>query len=167
MPVNWIALQHAYLPDRSEHALCAEALGVHCPPDVFEQVFHEQHDNTVLASIVRFVDWSAVRWEEGELSGVALRQLGVPRAYQHALDEARAATTNTGFFDERAAVMAHWESHRTWIRAPIALSGEILQSSLGYELIVGFTRLGNLLGALDRCLLAESALHRVWIGFPL
>ena len=63
--------------------------------------------------------------------------------------------------------MAHWESHRTWVRAPIALSGEILQSSLGYELIVGFTRLGNLLGALDQQLLPESALHRVWIGSPL
>ena len=167
MPVNWTGLQHAYLPDGSEHALRAEALGVHCPADVFEQLIHEQHDNAVLADIVRFVDWSATRWEEGELSGVALRQLGVPRAYQHAVDEARTATAHTGFFDERAAVMAHWESHRTWTRAPIALSGEILQSSLGYELIVGFTRLGNLLGALDRRALPESALHRVWIGSPL
>jgi hypothetical protein len=167
VPVNWTALQHAHLPDRSAHAFRAEALGVHCPPDVFEQLFHEQHDNAVLGQVLRFVDWSAVRWEEGELSGVALRQLGVPRAYQHALDEARAATANAGFFDERAAVMAHWESRRTWIRAPIALAGELLQSSLGYELIVGFTRLGNLLGALDRHLLSESALHRVWIGRPV
>jgi len=165
--VNWTALQHAYLLDPAEHALRAEALGVHSPSDVFEQLFHEQHDNAVLADIFRFVDWSAVRWEEGELSGVALRQLGVPRSYQHALDEARAATANTGFFDERAAVLAPWESHRTWIRAPLALEGEILQSSLGDELIVGFTRLGNLLGALDRRALSESALHRVWIGSPL
>jgi len=165
--VNWIALQRAYLLEPAEHALRAEALGVQCPPDVFEQLFHEQHDNTVLDQVLRFVDWSAVAWEEGELPAVALRQLGVPRAYQHALDEARTATANTGFFDERVHVMAHWESHRTWIRAPIVLSGETLQSSLGYELIVGFTRLGNLLGALDRRLLSESATHRVWIGSPL
>jgi hypothetical protein len=167
MRLTWTAISQFYVPEVREHGASAERLGLDCPPDVFEQLFHEQHDNAVLADILRFVDWSAVRWEEGGLSGVALRQLGLPRSYQHALDEARAATARTGFFDERAQVMAHWESHRTWIRAPIVLSGDILQSSLGHELIVGFTRLGNLLGALDQRLLPESALHRIWIGSPL
>ena len=50
------------------------------------------------------------------------------------------------------------------MRAPIVLNGEILQSGLQYELVVGFTRLGNLLGALDRQDVPESALHVVWIG---
>jgi hypothetical protein len=45
--------------------------------------------------------------------------------------------------------MWHWSQARTWIRAPI---------------IVGFTRLGNLLGALDRQDLPESSRHRVWMG---
>jgi hypothetical protein len=40
---------------------------------------------------------------------------------------------------------------------------ELPQSNLKYELIVGFTRLGNLLGALDRQDLPEHARHRVWI----
>jgi hypothetical protein len=162
--LTWLTLQRAHGPDAFVHAVRVQALGLICPDDVFEQLFHEQHENAVLAAILRWVDWTAVKWEERDLSGVAWRQVGVPRAYQHAMDEARNATAESGFFDDRPEVMAHWERHRTWIRAPVVLSGELLQSALGYELIVGFTRLGNLLGALDRGLLPESALHRVWIG---
>jgi hypothetical protein len=36
--------------------------------------------------------------------------------------------------------------------------------ALRYEFVVGFTRLGNLLGALDRGDVPEVATHRVWIG---
>jgi hypothetical protein len=60
--------------------------------------------------------------------------------------------------------MEHWAEFHTWIRAPIVLAGDLRQSNLRYELIVGFTRLGNLLGALDRQDLPEHARHRVWIG---
>jgi hypothetical protein len=162
--VSWNSLQRAYVADPSEHLIGAEALGLHCPQDVFEQLFQEQHDSKPLASLLRFVDWADVRWEEGDLSGVALRQVGVPREFEHAVDEARARTAQNGFFDERSEVMAHWEEERTWIRSPIVLAGEVLQSALSYELIVGFTRLGNLLGALDRRDIPEAALHRVWIG---
>jgi hypothetical protein len=164
MRLTWAAIQQSYVPALAEHLARAEALGLNCPQDVFEQFFYEQHDNHLLTERVRFVDWSAVTWEESDLSGVALRQVGVPRVYQHAVDEARAQTAQEGFYDERAEVMAHWEAERTWIRAPIVLAGEVLQTALTYELIVGFTRLGNLLGVLDRQELPEAALHRVWIG---
>jgi len=166
MRLTWTVIQQSYSPDLPEHLARAETFGLNCPPDVFEQLFHEQCDNNSLTSIVHFVDWGAVRWDEGDLSGVALRQVGVPRAYQHAVDEARARTARDGFYDERSEVMAHWEAARTLIRAPIVLAGEVLQSTLTYELIVGFTRLGNLLGVLDRQEIPESALHRVWIGRP-
>jgi hypothetical protein len=164
MRLTWAAIQQTYTPDLAEHLARAETVGLNCPQDVFEQLFHEQYDNSSLATVVRFVDWGGVTWQEDNLSGVALRQVGVPRAYQHAVDEARAQTAQEGFYDERAEVMAHWEAERTWIRAPIVLAGEVLQTALTYELIVGFTRLGNLLGVLDRQELPEAALHRVWIG---
>ena len=66
------------------------------------------------------------------------------------MDEARRRTAEAGFADDRPDVMQHWAAAHTWIRAPIALAGEVLRSHLAYELVVGFTRLGNLLGALDR-----------------
>jgi hypothetical protein len=166
MRLTWAAIQQTYTPDLAEHLARAEALGLNCPQDVFEQLFHEPRDNNSLATVVRFVDWDGVTWEEGELSGVALRQVGVRRPYEYAVDEARARTARDGFYDERPEVMAHWEAERTWVRAPIVLAGEVLQSALSYELIVGFTRLGNLLGVLDRQEIPEPAPHRVWIGRP-
>jgi hypothetical protein len=35
-----------------------------------------------LSVIWRFVDWASIRWEEGELSRVALPYLGVPDAFR-------------------------------------------------------------------------------------
>jgi hypothetical protein len=92
------------------------------------------------------------------------RHAVVPRLYQRAVDEARRETARTGFHDERAEVMQHWTNFHTWIRAPVALAGDVLQSNLRYRLIVSFTRLGDLLGALDRQDLPEHARRRVWIG---
>jgi hypothetical protein len=60
--------------------------------------------------------------------------------------------------------MHYWEKYRTWIRPPIFVTGDLLQSVIRFELVVGFTRLGNLLGALDRQDLPESTLHQVWLG---
>jgi len=156
MSLNWSALQGVCNAD------CAAALGLHCPPDVLEQLFHDHHHDTEMTALLRFVDWAAVSWEEGELSGVALRHSGVPRAFQLAVDEARHDTAENGFHDDRPEV--HWVQFRTWICPPIVLAGKLLQSTLRYELIVGFTRLGNLLGALDRQDLPGAARHRVRIG---
>jgi hypothetical protein len=162
--LNWVDIQGAYVAELAAHAARAQALGFNCPPDVFEQFFHDHHDDSEMTRLLRFVDFSEVSWEEGALSGVALRHAGVPRAWQYAVDEARQETIRNGFLDERAEVMQHWNDSHTWIRAPVLLTGDLLQSNLRYQLIVGFTRLGNLLGALDRQALPEHARHRVWIG---
>jgi len=161
--LSWHAIQQVYAVDLAEHLTRAQTLGLDCPLDVFEQLFHEHHDDPELADVLRFVDWSAVRWEQGDLSGVALRRLGIPRPFQHAVDEARWRTAERGFEDDRLEVMSHWAEARTWVRSPIVLAGDVLQSGLD-ELIVGFTRLGNLLGTLDGQDLPESARHRVWVG---
>jgi hypothetical protein len=111
----------------------------------------------------RNVENQARRWNGGLWPTAAVGE-GVPRSRQHAIDEARQGTARNGFHDERPEVMAQWAEFHTWIRPPILLAGDLLQSNLRYELIVGFTRLGNLLGALDRQDLPEHARHRIWIG---
>jgi hypothetical protein len=95
---------------------------------------------------------------------VVLRHTAVPRAFQFAVDEARQETALDGFQDDRPEVMQHWAEFHTWTHPPIVLTGDLLQSSLRYELIIGFTRLGNLLGALDRGDFVERARRRVWTG---
>jgi hypothetical protein len=161
--LTWNAIQQVYSADLTEHVASAQIRGLECPLDVFEQLFHDHHDDSELAEVLRFVDWRTVRWEEGDLSGVALRRLGVPRPFQHAVDEARWRTAEQGFNDERPEVRWHWSQARTWLRSPVVLTGDVLQSGVD-ELVVGFTRLGNLLGALDRQDLPESNRQGIWLG---
>jgi hypothetical protein len=137
------------------------------PIEAFKTLFHDHHNDPEIAVVLRFVDWAEVIWEEGALSGVALRHSGVPRGFQLAVDQARQETASDGFRDDRPEVMQHWAEFHSWTQPPILLIDNLLQSNLRYELVVGFTRLGNLLGALDRQDLPGYARHRVWIGHRL
>ena len=73
-------------------------------------------------------------------------------------------TLQEGFQDNRPHIIEHWRTAGTWLRSPILVAGEVMGSPMGSECLVGFTRLGNLLGLLDRQELSEAALHRVWLG---
>ncbi len=95
---------------------------------------------------------------------VALRQVRVERVYQHALDEARDRATQFGIVDDREEVVAHWRDAHSWFSPPIIVAGDLLGTSVGYALLVGFTRLGNLLGLLDRQEVPEVQKHLVWVG---
>jgi hypothetical protein len=44
------------------------------------------------------------------------------------------------------------------------VAGEVLGTNIGHELIVGYTRLGNLLELLDRQEVPEVQKHLVWVG---
>ena len=105
-----------------------------------------------------------VRWELEEFSGIALRQIRVDRGYQHALDEARDRATQFGIVDDREEVVAHWRDAHSWFAPPVMVAGEVLGTNVGYELLVGYTRFGNLLGLLDRQEVPEVKQHLVWVG---
>jgi hypothetical protein len=165
MPISWRSIQALHEPDLERHWVrCRDELGLDCPLDVFEELFFEQHGDTEFGTLYRAVDWSAVAWTETELSGVVLRRVGVDRGYQYAVDEARARTLEEGLSDARDAVVEHWARHLTWLRPPILVTGEVTGSGFEYELLVGFTRLGNLVGLLDRQEVPEMKRHRVWVG---
>ncbi len=166
MTLSWSAIQNIYSPDPVEYLALAEGLGLQWPLDVFEQLFIDHHGDAEFAELVRLIDWSTIEWSEKRLSGIVLRCVGVPSFYQLAVDEARTRTAEEGFHDEREAVMAHWQEAKTWMQSPIGLAGDLFQTALQYELIVGFTRLGNILGALDRQDLPETAQHMIWLGQP-
>jgi hypothetical protein len=125
-----------------------EAEGLECPQEVFAQLFHEEANNADFSAIVRAVDWGRVRWHLQELSGVALRQVRVERGYQYALDQAREPVAQFGVVDDREEVVAHWREAKSWVLAPVIVADELLGGDAGLELLVGYTRLGNLLGLL-------------------
>jgi hypothetical protein len=105
-----------------------------------------------------------VRWELQEISGMALRHVRVDREYQHALDEARDQATRFGIIDERQEVVDHWRDAKSWIVPPVAVSFDLPGGGAGLELLIGYTRLGNLLALLDREEVPETQKHLVWVG---
>jgi hypothetical protein len=113
---------------------------------------------------VKALDWGRVSWELAEFSGVALRHMRVDREYQHALDEARDRATQFGIVDEREEVVSHWRDAKSWVVPPVVVSGDLLGGGTGFELLVAYTRLGNLLGLLDREEVPEVHKHLVWVG---
>ena len=162
--MQWDSIRRIGSDDARAFWAHAGASGLDCPFDVFEQLFFDHQSDAEFALLVQAVDWQSVAWEQTELSGAALRRVAVPRPYQRALDEARWRTLELGLQDERPEVLEHWRAHATWIRSPILIVGAALGSSLGIECLVGFTRLGTLLGLLDREDLPEEAMHPVWLG---
>lgn len=161
---TWARIQRLYDADAVAHWQRCEVEGLQCPQEVFTRLFSEEANNEDFSVIVRAVDWGRVSWELQEMSGVALRHLRVDRGYQYALDEARTQATQFGIVDEREEVVAHWQEAKSWMVAPVLIAGDLLGGSPGFELLVGFTRLGNLLGMLDREEVKETQRHLVWVG---
>jgi hypothetical protein len=161
---SWARIQRLYDANAVVHWQRCESEGLQCPQEVFTQLFHEEANNDDFAVIVRSIDWGRVSWELQEMSGVALRHLRVDRGYQYALDEARDRAMQFGIADDREDVVSHWRDAKSWVVPPVVVSGDLLGGGAGFELLVGYTRLGNLLGMLDREEVKETQKHLVWVG---
>jgi hypothetical protein len=176
---SWARIRRLYDADAIVHWQRCEAEGLQCPQEVFAQLFHAEDPNVAPAESaderpgapnllsldsVRGIDWGRVTWELAEMSGVALRHVRVDRAYQLALDEARDHAVCYGIVDEREDVVSHWQEAKSWLVPPVVVGSELLGGGAGFELLVGFTRLGNLLGMLDREEVKEAQKHLVWVG---
>jgi hypothetical protein len=157
-------IQRLWNADPAVHWQRCAARGLECPQEVFTQLFHEDANNEDFAAIVRAVDWGRVVWELEEISGMALRQVRVDRGFQHAVDEARGRAVQSGVANDRDDVVNRWRESRSWYAPPVMVAGDVLGSPVGFELFVGFTRLGKLLGLLDREEVAETQKHLVWVG---
>ena len=164
--MRWKWIQALYDTDPIRHHAAASAGedGLVVPLEVFEQVFHEHYGDRDFEARVRDVDWTPIAWDSITMSGSQLRQMDVPRTYQFAVDEARAFTVEEGLHDDRPEVVEHWQTAGTWRVPPVLIAGSVIGHSDSDELLVGFTRLGNLLGLIDRGEVPGAAKHRVWLG---
>ena len=87
MAFSWVAIQALYEPDLERYWVrCRDELGLDCPLEGFEGLFFEHHGDEDFGTMYRAADWSAVGWTELDLSGVALRRVGVDRGYQYAVN---------------------------------------------------------------------------------
>ena len=103
--MRWKWIQALYDTDPIRHHAAASAGedGLVVPLEVFEQVFHEHYGDRDFEARVRDVDWTPIAWDSITMSGSQLRQMGVPRTYQFAVDEARAFTVEEGLHDDRSS----------------------------------------------------------------
>ena len=161
---SWSRLQRLYDANGITHWQRCESEGLQCPQEVFVQLFHEQTHSEDFSVIVRSVNWGRVQWELQVLSGIALRHVRVDRGYQLALDEARDRATQFGIVDDRKEVVDQWRNAKSWILPPVAIANALIGAGFGLELLVGFTRVGNLLGLLDREEIPEAQKHLLWVG---
>jgi hypothetical protein len=145
------------IPIRPCTGSTAKPKGLGCPQEVFTQLYHDEAGAS--SSLCE-------RSTGGAFAGRSRnsRVLRVDRSYQDALDEACARATQFGIVDDREEVIAHWRDAGSWFVPPVIVAGDLLGTSVGYELLVVFTRLGNLLGLLDRQQVPEVQRHLVWVG---
>src|SRR5271167_2055987 len=132
---TWSRIQRLYDADATVHWQRCEDAGLECSQEVFGQLFHDEANNANFAAIVRAVDWGRVRWELEEFSGIALRQVGVDRGYQHALDEARDRATRFGIVDDREEVVSHWRDTHSWIVPPVVIGDDLVGGGSGFQLL--------------------------------
>ena len=73
--MQWQWIQALYDPDVVKHHAAASAGedGLLIPLEVFEQVFHDHHDDAEFEARVRDVDWTPVAWDSVIMTGVQLR----------------------------------------------------------------------------------------------
>lgn len=161
---SWSRIQRLHDADATVHWQRCEAEGLQCPREVFAQLLNEKANDEDFTVIVRSIDWGRVQWELQEMSGVALRHVRVDRGYQLALDDARDHAACYGIVDEREEIVNHWRDAKSWVVPPVVVGAAILGGDSGFELLVGYTRLGNLLGMLDREEVPEFQKHLVWVG---
>ncbi len=72
-----------------------------------------------------------------------------------------------GIRDDGEEVTAHWRDVGPSFAPPVIVTGEVLGINITCELLVGYTRLGNLLGLPDRQEVPESSRHLVWFGYAI
>jgi hypothetical protein len=161
---SWVRVRRLFDADLVVHWNRCSAEGLACPLDVFAQLFRDGPDHADFAALVRAVDWGRVRWELTEFSGANLRRVSVDRSFQRAVDEARALARERGVVDAGDPPARSSSGIGSWVAAPVVVAGSVLGSSIEYQLLVGYTRLGNLLGLLDRAELPALQRHLVWVG---
>lgn len=172
-------------PDPPTWRARAREIGFDVPEPVFTQLFGATSADPLRQQRLVRIDWAGVRFREAELSGDALAQVQVARELEHAVEEARQRvlvdglayyesgedTADEARADDRAddraealAILASWRERGTWLSAPVLVGGDVLDLRVSFSLLTGFTRLGELLGQIERGDVPRERRHRVWVG---
>lgn len=107
--MKWQSIQDLDDADVELHFAAASAVedGLIIPLEVFAQLFHDHYADPEFAARLPDVDWTLVAWVPMTMTGAQLRNVGIPRLSQFAVDEARTLAIDQGIQDPRPAVIDH------------------------------------------------------------
>ncbi len=110
------------------------------------------------------VDWSLTRREAHEILEASV----FPGFRKYLNDVAkRASDVSSGKWnaaDSRPQVVSKWRAERTWLQAPIFVTGELAGSAKALHLVEGHTRCGLLYGLVGEGVIEPNSMHSIWIG---
>jgi len=156
------------LGGRPDYNLLKKALP-DVPEDIFFQLFYDHGRNSQFQLQYANLLILDIRWIEIELTVDELIDLSI---YNNFLDWVSTVENRTknctindfSSIDKRIEVVKYWENNHTWIKSPILILGNLINSYKKYHLVEGHTRIGILKGLFKQGLLNNNQTHKVWLG---
>jgi hypothetical protein len=139
------------------------------PEDVFIQFFYDHGRKSEFQLQYSTLEILNIKWIDTKLTVNELLNLSIYSGFIDWVEtvENRAKKCNINNFnsiDIRKEVVKHWQNNYTWIKPPILILGNIINSSRKYHLVEGHTRIGTLKGLFNQGLLKNTQTHKVWLG---
>lgn len=146
-----------------------QCLKLEMPLDVLEQFVFDHGTSELFQEQYGSLDLHAVVWEKLEMPAFEIISCSV---YPHFIDrvytvsERTRIVTAVGWDDVNlpSAAVEHWQTNQTWLRPPIFLCGDLVDSDQPLHLVEGHTRTGALKGLVDSHALDSKSMHQVWYG---
>ena len=145
------------------------ALKLPVPDDVLEQFCSDHATKAEFQEQYGHLDLSRVKWERRSVPAAVLLAVNTYPGFRQWPESVAArlkyfAEDGWDCIDVRSAVVAHWRTHLTWMRAPIVLEGALLGRPGLLHLAEGHTRIGLLRGLVEHDLVRADSRHEVWLG---
>ena len=146
-----------------------QSLELPMPEDVLEQFVFDHGTKGDFQKQYGHIDLHALRWD---LLSVRTKEVLASTVYPHFAHwmETVAGRTRVvplgGWNDVLLPphMVQHWKEHGTWMRPPVMLKGDVVDSDRPLHLIEGHTRVGALRGLVESGVLSSSSTHFAWIG---
>ncbi len=151
-----------------ELAALSDALP-HTPSGILEQLYSAHGRKSEFQDQYASLDLDGIRWIEGDLEASSIIAASVYPEFRPWFDSVSCRVNEMyekgwNSIDVRPAVRESWEKNRTWLQAPILISGDLVGSDSKFHLVEGHTRVGLLKGLVAHGTVTPDSVHRVWVG---
>jgi hypothetical protein len=146
-----------------------KALQLPMPEDVLEQFLFDHGTKGEFQQQYGHLDLHALRWELVSSRASEILGCSVYPEFARWIETVAGRTRvvpQEGWHDLHLPPDAaeHWRDRGTWVRPPVMLKGDLVDSNRLLHLVEGHTRIGALRGLVESGALPSSSFHLVWVG---